>query len=157
MIPIWSTSGSHISLAVKIGSTPSDFPAWIPEICMPKLREKIIENVNRGHTKISYPIARKHPDAYMFSIRLILTQINIQPFLYFFLHQDFFVTVILLIIKCITQTHLILGFQWNFPSGQGIQQYWHQVTYIDYRADVHQTSPTTRLKKYLLYLYRMSP
>lgn len=30
MIPMWSTSGSHISLAVKMGSTPSFFPAWIP-------------------------------------------------------------------------------------------------------------------------------
>lgn len=27
---MWSTSGSHISLAVKMGSTPSFFPAWIP-------------------------------------------------------------------------------------------------------------------------------
>ena len=84
------------------------------------------------------------------------SKINQYPTLLFFLHQAFLVTVILLII-CITKTHLILGFQWNFLSGQGIQQYWHQVTYIDYRADVHQTSPTTRLKKYLLYLYRMSP
>lgn len=30
MMPMWSTSGSHISLAVKIGSTPILFPAWIP-------------------------------------------------------------------------------------------------------------------------------
>lgn len=29
-MPMWSTSGSHISLAVNMGSTPSFFPAWIP-------------------------------------------------------------------------------------------------------------------------------
>lgn len=88
MIPIWSTSGSHISLAVKIGSTPSDFPAWIPEIYLPKLREKIIENVTQGHIKISYPLARKHPDANMFSIKLILNKPISSPS--FFSSSNFF-------------------------------------------------------------------